>query len=131
MTSIRWRPLRFRKGLPERTGSRWLRLAGQVCLGGFAACVVGSMAVMLIDEGVDLIPWFGGGAFLFALLPFGIMNAHLSYRTDLSEAQQGEWNGGGPSGRAVIVALFYLLRGGMPLPPGSAKRMRRGGAPQD
>lgn len=76
---------------------------------------------------MHLLPWLGGGAFLFMVLPMAIMQVHMSVASDLSPAQKDEWYGFNTSGAALIAAFFYLVRGGSALPPGAAKSWGRGG----
>jgi hypothetical protein len=126
VTKVRWQPLRYRDEVPAGAGDPRLRWAARFCASGFGSCVLGLLFTLLLGKRVDLLAWFGGGSFLFAVLPMVIMQVHLSVASDLSDAQKDEWTGFSTSGAAVIAAFFYLVRGGTALPPGAAKAWRRG-----
>jgi hypothetical protein len=128
VTKVRWQPLRFRDEAPAGAGDRRLRWAARFCAAGFGSCALGLLLTLLVGRPVELLPWFGGGAFLFVVLPMVITQVHLSVASDLSPAEKDEWCSFTTSGAALIAAFFYLVRGGTALPPGAAKSWRRGGS---
>jgi hypothetical protein len=111
MARWRWRPLRDSDEAPAVAGDRRLRWAARFRAAGFGSCALGLLLTMLVGERLDLLTWFGGGAFLFAVLPLVIMQVHLSVASDLSTAQKDEWSGISTSEAAIIAAFFYLVRG--------------------
>jgi hypothetical protein len=116
---------RRRTGKEPFTGSRRLRWAARACAAGFGSCAAGLLLAMLVGgDRPPLLPWLGG-AILFAILPFLIMRVHLSTASDLTPGQKDEWSGAGWGAQPLIVAFYYLLQGGAPLPPGTAKAWGR------
>ena len=92
---------------------------------GFGSCVAGLLLAMLLGVGrVGLLSWLGGVA-LFALLPYVVMRVHLPTASDLAPAQKDEWQGAGWGAQPLIVAFYYLLQGGGPLPPDTARAWDR------
>jgi hypothetical protein len=76
---------------------------------------------MLLGTGrVGLLSMLGG-LVLFALLPYVVMHVHLSRASTLAPAQKDEWRGAGWGAQPLVVAFYYLLQGGGPLPADTAK----------
>jgi hypothetical protein len=95
---------------------------------GFGTCAAGLLLAGLQGR-VGLLWWLVGGAVLFAVLPYVVMHVHLSKASDLTTAQKDEWRSVGWGAQPLIVAFYYLLQGGAPLPPDTAKAWGRARRP--
>lgn len=110
-----------RRAAAPFTGSKRLRWAGGACAVGFGSCVAGVPLAMLLGVGRLGLLSLLGGLVLFATLPYVVMHVHLSRASALSRAQKDEWRGAGWGAQPLVVAFYYLLQGGAPLPPDTAK----------